>query len=94
MKGIEIIDIIVKIKKLRISNDEFEIVLRFLEVDSNLNFRKTRNFFHEDFVIKIKYLFNFLNENIDDLRLFNFFLKNKKVLNSLKLDFLYHNIYI
>ena len=39
-------------------------------------------------------VFNFLNENIDDLRLFNFFLKNKKVLNSLKLDFLYHNIYI
>ena len=94
MKGIEIIDIIVKNKKSKISNNEFDIVLRFLEVDSNLNFRKTRNFFHEDFVTKIKYLFNFLNENINDLRLFNFFLKNKKVLNSLKLDFLYHKIHI
>ena len=92
MKGIEIIDLIVKNKKSTILNDEFEIVLRFLEVDSNSNFRKTRNFFQEDFLIKIKYLFNFLNENINDLRLFNFFLKNKKVLNSLKLDFLYPKI--
>lgn len=94
MKGIEIIDIIIRNKNFKISNDQFEIVLRFLEVDSNSNFRKTRNFYGKNFNIRIKYLFSFLNKNINDLRLLNFFLKNTRIINSLKLYSLFDKIYL
>ena len=92
MKGIEIIDDIVNERSLKISNDQFEIVLRFLEADSHSNFLKIRNFYKNKFNLKIKYLFIFLNKNISDLRLLNFFLKNKNIVNSLNICSLYDNI--
>tara|TARA_B100000795_G_C22753504_1_gene420454 strand:- start:842 stop:1135 length:294 start_codon:yes stop_codon:yes gene_type:complete len=92
MKGIEIIDDIVNERSFKISNEQFEIVLRFLEVDSNSNFLKIRNSYKNKFNLKIKYLFIFLNKNISDLRLLNFFLKNKKIVNSLNICSLYDNI--
>jgi len=86
LRPIQIFDKIIRNGYIKISKDELEILLRFLEVISKSNFQPLRNHYNNEYLKNLSIVCFFLHENFNDIRVFNFFLKNKSILKNLKLD--------
>lgn len=92
LKTTDIIDKILNNPKYIISDNQFEILLRYLEVSSHFNFKGSKKFYKEDFNKSFRVLLLYLNDKISDLRLLNFFLKNRSLLQSLGLNNILSNV--